>query len=87
MEISKFFVGRGRKGQAVFSPLVLLRGSEAVGQNWNGKTSHSDRRSVSECEGWSGRVARLPQGLGEILKWSNQESSNKRGIKYTSSIK
>ncbi len=43
----KFFVGRERKGQAVFSPLGLLRGSEGVGQNWNGKTSHSDRRSVS----------------------------------------
>ncbi len=28
MEISKFFVGRGRKGQAVFSPFVLLCGTE-----------------------------------------------------------
>tara|TARA_R110002051_G_C8404957_1_gene449153 strand:+ start:123 stop:281 length:159 start_codon:yes stop_codon:yes gene_type:complete len=25
-----FLVGRGRKGRAVFSPLVLLRGSEGV---------------------------------------------------------
>ena len=30
MEIFKFFVGRERKGQAAFSPLVLLRGSEGV---------------------------------------------------------
>jgi len=30
MKISKLFVGRGRKGQAAFSPLVLLRGSEGV---------------------------------------------------------
>ena len=51
MELFKFFVGRERKGQAVFSPLGLLRGSEGVGQNWNGKTSHSERRSVSEGGG------------------------------------
>lgn len=30
MEISKLFVGRERKGQAAFPPLVLLRGSEEV---------------------------------------------------------
>ena len=46
-EIFNFFVGRERKGQAVFSPLVLLRGTEGVVQNWNGKTSRADRRSVS----------------------------------------
>jgi|AntAceMinimDraft_11_1070367.scaffolds.fasta_scaffold12722_3 hypothetical protein len=51
MEISKFFVGREKKGQAVFLPLVLLRGREDVAQNWNGKTSQADRRSVS---GWGG---------------------------------
>ena len=47
--IEKFnsFVGRERKGQAAFSPLVLLRGAEEVVQNWNGKTSRGDRRSVS----------------------------------------
>lgn len=28
MEISKLFVGRERKGQAAFPPLVLLRGRE-----------------------------------------------------------
>ena len=55
-EIFKFFVGRERKGQAVFLPLVLLRGSEGVVQNWNGKTSHADRRSVSAWGGleWKG---------------------------------
>ena len=47
MEISKFFMVRGKKGQAAFSPLVLLRGSEDVVQNRNGKTSQADRRSVS----------------------------------------
>ncbi len=51
MEISKFFVGRGRKGQAVFLPLVLLRGREGVVQNWNGKTTQADQRSVSA---WGG---------------------------------
>ena len=30
MEISNFFVGREKKGQAAFLPLVLLRGSEGV---------------------------------------------------------
>ncbi len=51
MELFKFFVGRERKGQTVFSPLGLLCGREVVGQNWNGKTSHSERRSVSEGGG------------------------------------
>ncbi|MFK5972121.1 MAG: hypothetical protein QM485_02465 [Flavobacteriaceae bacterium] len=42
-----FFVGRERKVQGAFSPLVLLRGTQGVGENWNGKTSQADRRSVS----------------------------------------
>ncbi len=56
MEMFKLFVGREKKGQAVFSPLVLLRGSEDVVQNWNGKTSQADWRSVSERGGleWKG---------------------------------
>jgi len=51
MEVSKIFVGRERKGQAVFSPFVLLRGREGVGQNWNGEISLADLRSVSAREG------------------------------------
>ena len=47
MEISKFFVGREKKGQAVFLSLGLLRGTEGVVQNWNGKTYRADRRSLS----------------------------------------
>lgn len=39
MKISKLFVGREKKGQAAFPPLVLLRGREGVLQNWNGKTT------------------------------------------------
>lgn len=56
MEISSFFVVREKKGQAAFPPLVLLRGSEVVGQNWNGKTPHADLRSVSAWGGlkWKG---------------------------------
>ncbi|WP_031446044.1 hypothetical protein [Arenibacter algicola] len=46
MDVSKFFMGRERKVQAVFSPLVLLRGSEGVVQTWNEKTSRADRPSV-----------------------------------------
>jgi hypothetical protein len=60
----KLFVGRERKGQAVFSPLVLLRGSEGVWQDWNGKPVLADRRSVSARGGSEWKVARLPQELG-----------------------
>jgi hypothetical protein len=49
-EMFRRFVGRGRKGQAAFSPLVLLRGREGVGQNWNGKTTESGRPKVA-CSG------------------------------------
>ena len=50
-EVFKFFVGREKKGKAAFPPLLLSRSSEGVVQNWNGKTSRADRRSVS---GWGG---------------------------------
>ena len=50
-EMFKFFVGREKKGKAAFPPLLLSCGSEGVVQNWNGKTSQVDRRSVS---GWGG---------------------------------
>lgn len=55
-ETFNFFVGREKKGQAAFPPLALLRGSEGVAQNWNGKTSRADRRSVSARGGlkWKG---------------------------------
>jgi len=51
MEIFRFFVGRGRKVQAVFLPLVLLRGREGVVQNWNGKTTESGRAKVVRSGG------------------------------------
>ncbi len=49
------WVGRG-KGQAVFSPLVLLRGSQGVGENWSGKTSRADQSNGSAQGGseWKG---------------------------------
>ena len=50
-EIQLFFVGWAKKGQATFWALVLLRGTEGVEENWNGKTSRVDRRSVSA---WGG---------------------------------
>lgn len=43
----RFIIGRENKGQATFLALVLLRGTEGVEQNWNGKTSRVDRPSVS----------------------------------------
>ena len=56
IEKFNFLVGRERKGQAVFSPLGFLCGSEGVVQNWNGKTSLADQRSVSAGGGleWKG---------------------------------
>ena len=62
------FVARGRKDQAVFSPLVLSRGTEEVVQNWNGKSSQADRvRSGRiEVEG----LCDFRRGLGlEIVKY------------------
>ncbi|MGB6152321.1 MAG: hypothetical protein WBG48_10030 [Pricia sp.] len=50
-EVFKFFVGRGKKGQAAFPPLVLLRGREGVLQNWNGKTTESARAKVARSGG------------------------------------
>ena len=46
---------------------MLLCGREVVGQNRNGKTSLTDRRSVSAGEDWSGRIVRLPQGFWESM--------------------
>lgn len=58
----KLFVGREKKGQAAFSPLVLLRGREGVLQNRNGKTSRPDRRSVSERGGSEWKVCKTSAG-------------------------
>ena len=71
----KFFVVREKKGQAAFSPLVLLSGTEGVLQNWNGKTSRADRRSASArggskrkgCETSAGAwESRIPTNLFQI---------------------
>jgi hypothetical protein len=67
MEMFKLFVGREKKGQAVFSPLVLLRGIEGVVQNWKGKTSHADRRSVSAWEGSERKVCTTSGGAWENI--------------------
>lgn len=50
METFKKFVGRERKVKRFF-PLVLLRGTEVVVQNRNGKALRADRRSESACGG------------------------------------
>lgn len=49
--VFKFFVGREKKGQAAFPPLVLLRGREGVLQNRNGKTTESGRTKVARSGG------------------------------------
>jgi hypothetical protein len=61
-EVFKFFVGREKKGKAAFPPLLLLRGFKGVGQNWNGKTSWSNRRSVSELGGLEWKVCATSVG-------------------------
>ena len=68
MEISKFFVGREKKGQAVFLPLVLLRGREDVAQNWNGRLHKRAGEACPLVEDCSGRVVRLPQE-GKEYRW------------------
>lgn len=51
MEISSFLWAGRKKFKRFFLPLGLLRGTEEVVQNWNGKTSRADWRSVSVCGG------------------------------------
>ena len=65
IEKFNFFVGREKKGQVAFPPLVLLRGSEGVVQNWNGKTSRADRRSVSAWGGLEWKVCTTSAGAWE----------------------
>ena len=60
----QLFVGREKKGQAAFSPLVLLRSPEGVVQNWNGKTSRSDRRSGSAWGVLEWKGSATSAGLG-----------------------
>jgi len=74
-KLFKIFVGRGRKGQAVFPPLVLLRGSEGVVQNCNGKSSRADRRSESERGGLEWQVCAIPAGAWEIKKSKKNHST------------
>ncbi|WP_158657098.1 hypothetical protein [Maribacter cobaltidurans] len=50
------FCVRGEKRASGFPPLVLLRGIEDFGQNWNGKTPRADRRSVSAWGGLQWKV-------------------------------
>ena len=64
---SIFFVGRERKGQAAFPPLVLLRGTEVFVQNWNGKTSRADQRSVSERGGLEWKGCATSAGVWECI--------------------
>lgn len=61
------FCGEGEKRARGFSPLVLLRGHEEVVQNWSGKTYLRTGEARPHGEDWSGRFARLPQGLGESV--------------------
>lgn len=63
MKIDRIIVGRGEERSSGPSPLVLSGGSEEVVETESGMTSLADRRSVSVREEWSGRVARLSQGL------------------------
>ena len=51
MERSKPFMGREKKVQAAFLPLVLLCDPEGVLQNWNGKTTESGRAKVTRSGG------------------------------------
>lgn len=60
-------MGRGRKGQAAFLPLVLSCGSEDVGENWNGKTLLAYRRSVYARGGLERKVFLTSAGAWGLL--------------------
>ena len=68
MERFKFFMDRERKGQAVFPPLVLLRGSEGVVQNRNGKTSRADTLRWSARGGLEWSFCMTSAGAWEYMK-------------------
>ncbi len=64
-EMLKSFVGRERKVQAVFSPFVLLRGTEGVVQNWNGKTCAGGPAKRVRSGGLEWKGCKTSTGLGE----------------------
>lgn len=63
-EMFNFFVGRDKKGQAVFLPLVLSCGTEVVVQTGTERRPRAGGRRSPDREDWSGRFVRLPGGLG-----------------------
>jgi len=56
-------VGREKKGQAAFSPLVLSHGSEEVGKTGTKRLPSGLAKSVRMRRIGVEGVARLPQGL------------------------
>ena len=67
-KIFNFFVGRERKGQAAFSPLVLLSGSEdVVKQETEGRPEADGRRSPARS-GLETEVFQLPQEQGRTIR-------------------
>jgi len=63
-EMFKQFVGRGRKGQAAFLPLGLLRGSEGVRKSGaeRPRTRSGEAARAREVLEW--KIFELPQELG-----------------------
>ncbi len=73
MKISKTFVGRERKGQATFSPLVLLRGSGGGRKTVAGKMTESGRAQVARSGGMKAEVFRLPQEHGRTHRYPSSK--------------
>ena len=65
MKIFKFFVGRGRKVQAVFLPLVLLRGHKGVEKPETKRRPKAGGRRSPVREDWRRRVFNFRRGLGK----------------------
>ena len=63
-ELSLFFVGREKKVQAAFRPLVLLRWPRGSSKTGTERLHEGTGEACPLGEDWSGRVVRLPQGLG-----------------------
>jgi len=59
-------VGREKKGQAAFLPLVLLRGRGGRAKP-DGETSRGIGAACPDIQDRSGSFARLPQGLGNNM--------------------
>ena len=61
-------MGREKKGQAAFSPLVLLRAPRGSGKTGTERLPERTAEARPHREDWSERFVRLPQELGKLTQ-------------------